>query len=527
MSLVGKFASVGGATMASRVFGFVREALIGAALGAGPVADAFYAAFRFPNLFRRLFAEGAFNTAFIPLFAKELEGNGMAGARRFAEEVLSVLVVALLAISVLAIVFMPFLVGTVIAPAFADTPEKFDLTVLMTQIMFPYLFCMSLVAMFSGILNSMRRYFLAAIVPVLLNIILIGVLVAAMTIGVDSRVTGLWLAWGVFAAGIVQLAFLIWGTHRQGYSMRLRRPRMTPTVRRLLVLMGPALLTGGVTQINLLVGQIIASAQDGAIALLNYADRINQLPLGVIGIAVGVVLLPELARSLKAGDEADAQHLQNRSLEFALGLTFPAAVGLAVMPAPIVALLYERGAFTSETTALTAGALAAFAVGLPAYVLIKVFSPGFFAREDMNTPMWFSMVAVVVNIVGALALFPAMGHIGLALATSLAAWVNFVLLAGTLWARKAFRPSPATLRRVALILLAGAAMGAALWGMQVVASDWLAGPLLLRLATVLGIIALAAAVYFGTVIATGALDRAQLMAMLRRRKRVKDAPPGP
>jgi putative peptidoglycan lipid II flippase len=386
---------------------------------------------------------------------------------------------------------------------------------------------MSLVAMFSGILNSMRRYFLAAIVPVLLNVILIGVLVAALQTGVESRVTGLWLAWGVFASGIAQLLFLIWGAHLEGYAMRLRRPRMTPAVRRLLVLMGPALLTGGVTQINLLVGQIIASAQDGAIALLNYADRINQLPLGVIGIAVGVVLLPELARSLKAGDEADAQHLQNRSLEFALGLTFPAAVGLAVMPGPIVALLYERGAFTAETTALTAAALAAFAVGLPAYVLIKVFSPGFFAREDMKTPMWFSMVAVVVNIAGSLALFPFYGHVGLALATSIAAWINFALLAGTLWTRDAFRPSPATLRRCALIVLAGLAMGAALWGLQIVAAGWLAGPLLMRLVTVLGIIALAAAIYFGIVIATGALDRAQLMRVVRRGKRVKGAPPSP
>ncbi len=529
MSLVSKFASVGGATMASRVFGFVREALIGAALGAGPVADAFYAAFRFPNLVRRLFAEGAFNTAFIPLFAKELEADGMAGARRFAEEVLSVLVVTLLALSALAIVFMPFLVGTVIAPAFADTPEKFDLTVLMTRIMFPYLFCMSLVAMFSGILNSMRRYFLAAIVPVLLNLILIGVLVAALQIGVDSRVTGLWLAWGVFASGIAQLLFLMWGAHREGFAMRPRRPRMTPAVWRLMVLMGPAMLTGGVTQINLLVGQIIASAQDGAIALLNYADRINQLPLGVIGIAVGVVLLPELARALKAGDAADAQHLQNRSLEFALGLTFPAAVGLAVMPAPIVALLYERGAFTAETTALTAAALAAFAVGLPAYVLIKVFSPGFFAREDMKTPMWFSMIAVAVNIAGSLALFPLYGHVGLALATSIAAWINVALLAATLWRRDAFRPSPATLRRCAMIVLAGLVMGGVLWALQLLAAGWLAGPLLLRLVAVLGIILAAAVVYFGIVIATGALDRAQLMRAVRRRKRATGAtepPPG-
>jgi len=519
MSLVRKFASVGGATMASRVFGFVREALIGAALGAGPVADAFYAAFRFPNLFRRLFAEGAFNTAFIPLFAKELEAGGMDGARRFAEQVLSVLVLSLLVLSVAAIVFMPFLVGTIIAPNFADTPGKFDLTVLMTRIMFPYLFCMSLVAMLSGILNSMRRYFLAAIVPVLLNVILIGVLVMALRSGVESATTGVWLAWGVFASGIAQLLFLIWGVGREGYSMDFRAPEMTPQVKRLLVLMGPALLTGGVTQINLLVGQIIASAQDGAIALLNYADRINQLPLGVIGVAVGVVLLPELARALKAGDERDAQHLQNRSLEFALGLTFPAAVGLVVFPGPIVALIYERGAFTSLTTDMTAAALAAFAVGLPAYVLIKVFSPGFFAREDMKTPMWFSMVAVVVNIVGSLALFPFYGHVGLALATSIAAWINVVLLAATLWRRDAFRPSPATLRKVAMIVVAGVATGVMIRALHIGLEPWIEdGSLLVRVFSVLGVIVAATVLYFGLVLATGALDRGQFMRLLRRRR---------
>ncbi|WP_157014197.1 murein biosynthesis integral membrane protein MurJ [Mesorhizobium xinjiangense] len=518
MSLVKKFASVASGTMASRIFGFAREALIGAALGAGPVADAFYAAFRFPNLFRRLFAEGAFNTAFIPLFAKELEGDGMAGARRFAEEVLSVLVTSLLVLTALALIVMPFLVGTVIAPKFADTPEKFDLTVLLTRIMFPYLFCMSLVAMLSGILNSMRRYFLAAAVPVLLNIILILVLVAALGAGVEQRTTGVWMAWGVLVSGVAQLAFLVWGVRREGFSMRPARPRLTPAVKRLLVLMGPALLTGGVTQINLLVGQIIASAQDGAIALLNYADRINQLPLGVIGIAIGVVLLPELARSLKAGDEADAQHLQNRSLEFALGLALPAAVGLMVMPAPIVALLYQRGAFSAETTALTAAALAAFASGLPAYVLIKVFQPGFFAREDMKTPMWFSIVAVVVNIVGSLALFPFYGHVGLAAATSASAWINFALLSATLWRRDAFRPSAATLRRVALIVLASAVMGVLVWWLQDAFSAILAeGSLLARLAAVAGVIGVAAAAYFAIVITTGALDRRQLAGLVRRR----------
>jgi putative peptidoglycan lipid II flippase len=520
MSLVAKFASVGSATMASRVLGFVREALIGAALGAGPVADAFYAAFGFPNLFRRLFAEGAFNSAFIPLFAKEIEGGGMKAAKRFGEEVLAVLISALLLLSGLAILFMPALVATIVAPKFADTPDKFDLTVAMTRIMFPYLFCMSLVAMMSGILNTMRRYFLAAFVPVLLNVVLAGLAGLAFYVDLPERQTGFWLAWGVFASGFVQLFLLARGVRQEGFPLKLRMPVMTPQVKRLLVLMGPALLTGGVVQINIMIGRIIASAQDGAIALLNYADRINQLPLGVIGVAVGVVLLPELARSLKAGDLEDAAHLQNRSLEFALGLTLPAAVGLMAMPEPIVNILYERGAFTAETTAMTAAALAAFASGLPAYVLIKVFQPAFFAREDMKSPLYFSATAVAANVVFSLVLFPRYGHVAIALATAVSAWINVLLLAGMLWRRSLFRPSPVTLRRVGWIVLASAVMGAlTLWLVDALAAYVENPALLVRLLSVLSIIAAAVLAYFVIVIATGAVDRAQLVGFLRRGRR--------
>jgi putative peptidoglycan lipid II flippase len=519
MSLIKKFATVGGATFLSRIVGFVREALIGAALGAGPVADAFFAAFRFPNLFRRLLGEGAFNTAFIPLFAKELEGGGREAARRFAEEVASVLIATLVALSGLALIFMPFLVSTVIAPGFMSDPEKFDITVLMTRIMFPYLFCMSLVAMLSGMLNSMRRYLLAAMVPILLNIIMIAVLVVTLGWGFDERSTGIWISWAVFVSGFAQLAFLVWGVRREGFFLHLRVPRLTPDVKRLLVLMGPALLTGGVTQINLVVGQIIASMQEGAIALLNYADRINQLPLGIIGIAVGVVLLPELARALKAGDHDDVQHLQNRSLEFSLGIALPAAVGLVLLPGPIVGILYERGAFSAETTQMTAYALAAFATGLPAYVLIKVFQPSFFARLDMKTPMWFSVVAVVVNIVGSLALFPFFGHVGIALATSIAAWINFIQLAATLWRRDEFCPSAVTLRRVAMIIGASVVMAAVILGLYALLEPQLDGsPVLPRLLALSAVIAISAAIYFAIIIATGAVERQQLMSLVRRRR---------
>lgn len=518
MSLVKKFASVGGATMASRALGFVREAMIGAALGAGPIADAFYAAFRFPNLFRRIFAEGAFNTAFIPLFAKEVEADGRQGARGFAEEVLSFLVMALLVLSAVAMIFMPFLVGTVIAPKFADTPDKFDATVVMTRIMFPYLFAMSLLAMLSGILNSLRKYFLAALAPVFLNALMIVALILANSAGADARSTGLWISWGVVVSGFVQVALVGWGVWREGFALSLKAARLTPRVRRLLVLMGPAVLTGGVVQINLLVGQIIASAQDGAIALLNYADRINQLPLGVIGVAIGVVLLPELSRALKANDDGEAQHLQNRSLEFALGLTLPAAVGLMVFPGPIVALIYQRGAFTPETTQLTAAALAAFASGLPAYVLAKVFQPAYFAREDTRTPLWFSIANVAVNIVFSLALFPLWGHVALAAATSVAAWVNIGLLVGGLWLHGHYRPSPHTVRRVVMIVASSAIMGLALWGMAGFFADWLAAGFWPRLAATIIVIALAAIVYFAAVVLTGGLDRDELMRALRRRR---------
>ncbi len=519
MGLIAKFASVGGATMMSRVLGFAREALIGAALGAGPVADAFYAAFRFPNLFRRIFAEGAFNAAFVPLFAKELEGGGPEAARRFAEAVLAVLIPILLGLSALAILFMPVLVETIIAPGFADQPDKLDLTIVMTRIMFAYLFCMSLVAMLSGVLNSMRRYFLAAFVPVLLNIILVAILLAALAGGLDQSSTGYWMAWGVFASGFVQLFFLIWGTRREGFSMSLRRPRLTPGVKRLLVLMGPVVLTGGATQINLLVGQIIASAEDGAIALLNYADRINQLPLGVIGIAVGVVLLPELSRALKADDTAEAIHLQNRSAEFALGITVPAAVGLMVMPAPIVNILYERGAFTAETTTMTATALAAFASGLPAYVMIKVFQASYFAREDMKTPMWFAMVQVVANIALSLALFPVYGYVAIAAATSISAWLNVALLAVVLIARGDFRPGKSTWRNFAIIAFAATVMGGLIWiGLlftgPVTGHDYL----VVRILAVFAMIAAASAVYLAIALCLGAIDRQQLMTLLRRRK---------
>lgn len=518
MSLVSKFASVGGATMASRVLGFVREALIAAFLGAGPVADAFYAAFRFPNLFRRLFAEGAFNAAFVPLFSAELEKGGVQAARDFAEKILSVLLLVLLLLSALAMIFMPYLVGSIIAPSFSEDPSKFDLTVLLTRIMFPYLTAMSLVAMLSGILNALRKYFLAALAPVLLNVVLIGVLIGGYQAGLTQIQLGIAMGWGVFGAGILQLLMLVYGLRQQNFSLSLRVPGMSPEIKRLLVLALPTAIAGGITQINLLVGQIIASAQAGAIAIMNYADRLMQLPLGIIGISIGVVLLPELSRALAANDPKEANGLQNRSLEFGLGLTVPAAVGLFLIPLPLVVLIFERGAFDRETSEITAQVLAAFALGLPSFVLIKIFQPSFYARQDMKTPMWFSGVNAVTNIVLSLLLFPVYGVVALAAATSIAGWLNALLLAVSLLSGGHLQLARRTVRNVTLICLASAAMAGLLYAGQIWLGDTLTDAALVsRIGLIFGLIAVAAVCYFFLVIATGAIPRQQLLAMLKRR----------
>ncbi len=328
MNLFVKFSTVGGATLASRFLGFAREMLIAAILGAGPVADAFYAAFRFPNLFRRLFAEGAFNSAFVPMFSRELESGGRAQAKEFAQNVMGFLLFILIVLTAIAEISMPWLVENVIAPKFIEDAQKFNLTVELTRIMFPFLLCMSLVAMFSGILNALRHYFIAAIVPFIMNVVLVAVLLVANYLRIDPLAVGQLLAWGVLASGILQLALLYYSISKQGFRLRLKIPGPSPKVKKLLLLAAPLALTGGVTQINLLVGQIIASGQAGAIAILNYADRIYQLPLGVVGIAIGVVLLPELSRALASGNQSSVHSLQNRSLEFAMLLTLPASVGL-------------------------------------------------------------------------------------------------------------------------------------------------------------------------------------------------------
>lgn len=520
MSLIRKFATVASGTLLSRVFGFTREMLMAAALGTGPVADAFNAAFQFPNTFRRLFAEGAFNTAFVPLFAKEIEANGNDGAKKFSEEVFGVLFSVLILLTILMELAMPFLVSTIVAPGFARDPEKFDLTVALATVMFPYLMCMSLAAMMSGMLNSLRRYFAAALAPVFLNVILIAVLLYAWHDGYDQLKVGYALAWGVLVAGLVQLA-IVWGAVRHaGISIGFRRPRFTPNVRRLLWLAFPAAITGGITQINQLIGTAIASGQASAVSSLAYADRVYQLPLGVVGIAVAIVLLPELARALKAGNLKEAANLQNRSVEFTLFLTLPAAAALLVMSEPIVRVLYERGAFAaSNGTPTVAAILAIFGVGLPAFVLIKAFTPGYFAREDTRTPMVFAAISVAVNISAALALFPSMGAPGIATASAIAGWVNAALLLGVLIRRGHWGSDVPLLTRIPRLVLAAAVMAGFLYlAIRYYFAPYLAAasPLHIQVATLGLLIVAAAIVYFALAFGTGGADIGMVRRSLKR-----------
>ena len=469
MKLYRAFVTVGGLTLISRVLGFLRDILIAAVLGSGMVADAFFVAFRFPNLFRRLFGEGALNAAFVPLFAKRLEGEGLASARNFAEAAMSGLAFVLAVVSAVCMLAMPWLMY-LIAPGFAGSPVKFDLTIELTRIAFPYLACMSLVALFSGVLNSLDKFVESSSVSIVLNLTLTAAILIAMALGYRNEpAAGVVLAWGVFAAGLLQLALLIWGLNRNGVALRLRRPRWTDDLRQLVTLGIPGVIAGGITQVNILVGTMIASLQAGAVSHLYFADRIYELPLAIVGIAIGVVLLPDIARHLRAGNLPAVMDSQNRSLEFAMLLTVPAAVALAVVADPIVSVLFERGAFTAADTPYTARALAIFGLGLPGFVLIKVFSPAFFAREDTRTPMRYAGFSLTANTIGSLALFllfrdiGIMPHLGIAVATTLGGWLNAWLLARALVRQGHFVADARLLRSLPRILAAALLMGAMLW----------------------------------------------------------------
>lgn len=512
MNLVRAVSAIGSMTMLSRIFGFLRDILIANFLGAGAVADAFVVAFRFPNLFRRLFAEGAFAAAFVPLFSRSLEGEGRGPAKEFAEHAFAVLAIILLVFVIVVQLVMPWLMPY-LAPGFDDVPGKMEMATEFSRIAFPYLLFISLVALQSGVLNALGKFSAAAAAPVLLNLTLIA---AILGFGGSDEETGRALVWGVFAAGIIQFAWLTWHCHRAGFPIKLRRPKLSPKVRTLGRRTLPVVFGASLYQINLLIGTILATTiSDGAVSYLYYADRITQLPLGVVGIAVGTALLPMISRQLEKGDLADANNAQNRGAEFALLLTLPAAVALVAIPGPIVATLFERGAFDAAATQATATALAAYALGLPAYVGIRVFTPGFFAREDTKTPVIIAAVSIVVNIILNLVLMEKFAHVGIAMASSISAWLNVLGLVVILALRGHYQADRRLLVRSAGIIVASVIMGGALWFGAAWAAPYLAAGALVEVSVLSVLIIGGAALYFLSARLLGVFSITEIKAAVR------------
>ncbi len=521
--LISGVLTVGGWTLMSRIMGFVRDILIAAWLGTGPVAEAFLIAFALPNMFRRFFAEGAFNMAFVPLFSKKLEAGGDADG--FARDAFAGLAAVLIVFTIFAIIFMPWLVLAMAAGFAGD--ERFGMTVTLGRIVFPYIVFISLAALLSGVLNASGRFVAAAAAPVLLNIILIGALLTAEYLAPDFTVVdaaaagaqhGSTLAIGVILAGIAQMALVWVAVRRAGFDLRPKRPVWTPELKRLTIIAAPAALAGGVVQVNLLIGRQVASFYDGAVAWLSYADRLYQLPLGVVGIAIGIVLLPDLSRRLQAGDSEGGRYALSRAAEMSMALAIPAAVALLVIPYALIEALFQRGAFDADDTAATALACAVYGLGLPAFILQKVVQPLYFAREDTRRPFYFALVSLAVNASFAIFLAPFIGFIAAAIATTVAAWAMLVLLwIGARNMGDAARFDERSKSRIWRIVLSSLVMGVALW-----AGQFLISPLMdtqgLKLLGILTLCAFGAVVYFATGFATGAFRKDEFRRALRRQR---------
>ena len=514
MSFARAIATVGSLTLLSRLAGFARDILTAAVLGAGPVADAFFVALKLPNFFRRLFAEGAFSVAFVPLFAAELQRNGRAAAVAFAEQALAILLTVLIPFTVLAIAAMPWLMHG-LAPGFSDEPAKFALAVDLARLTFPYLMLVSLVALLGGILNALDRFGPFAAAPIAFNLTLIAALLVAPRAGLEP---GRAMAAAVTLSGVVQLAWMAWACRAAGVTLRLHRPRLTEGMRRLFRLVGPGAIGAGVMQINLFLNVVLASLlPSGAVSFLYSADRLNQMPLGIIGIAIGTALLPVLARHAAAGDERMVRHYLSRALEFSLLMGLPAAVALGVAGEPIVAVLFERGAFGPAEAQATAWALAAYAIGIPAHVIVKALNAAFFARQDTATPVRVAVVVTVANAAIGLALMPVLQHVGIALATGLTAWLNLGLLVVALRKRGFLQLDGRFRRRAPRILAAALGMGAGLLLGASLLAPWLeAASTLVRFGALALLVSGGVVLFGGLAQWLGGADLADVKAFLKR-----------
>ena len=514
MSFARSLFTVSGLTILSRIGGFIRDTLTATFLGAGPVADAFFVAQRLPNLFRSLFAEGAFSAAFVPLYTTEQERHGRDAAQKFSGQALAALMAVLIPFSALVMLFMPY-VMRVLAPGFENDPEKYDLAVNFSLITFPYLTLISITALQAGVLNAQGIFGPGAAAPIALNIVLVMGLIVAKIFHLHMGYT---LSWALTLSGVVQMLWLVISCWRSGVPIPLVWPRMTEASRRLFRRVGPGSLGAGAAQVNLFISTILASTlPTGAISWLYYADRLNQLPLGIVGIAVATTLLPVLSRHVAAGREDNVRHYMSRAIEFCLVLGLPATVGLSVAAKPIIRTLWEHGVFGPADTQATAEALVAYAFGIPGFLLVKVFSAGFFARHDTATPVKIAFIAMAVNVMGAVIMIGPFQHIGIALANSIAIWVNAILLFTRLRRRRGSTGDAKLLRRAPRIFFCAVVMAGLTWGLVRLTSSLMDAHLLYKVLGLFCIISGASLGYGIMLQMTGAMRIGDILRVLRRK----------
>lgn len=504
--------TLSGLTLLSRILGLVRDMIVNHFLGASAAADAWVVAFRFPNLFRRVFGEGAFNASFVPMYSRRIEESGDEEADYFASKTISLMFVILAVLFALSFVFMEPITRLI---AWKFEGERFDLAVELSRITVVYLVFVCLMAAFSGILNSRRSFAPPAIAYVMLNVVfIVGLLLVATRTGDAAHV----LAWCLPIAGVIQLSIVIIATRKKGAKIRPVKPRVDGDMKALGLLMVPGLISAGAQQLNLIVGQTVASPQEGAQVFIYNADRINQLPLGIIGMAFGVILVPEITRHLRGNREVEARRSLAQGIEFSLLISFPAMAALIAMPEPIIYGLFKSGKFTAEDAHQTAMALAAFAIGAPAWILVRVLQPGYFAREDTRTPMRYTIITAVVNMALCVPLFMVLRHVGCALATSVAGFVNVALLLVGLRKMGFLQLETGFTSRLVRVLLSSALMGLAVWGIAELASPWIyAEGRLIRLVALSVVVAIGMFVYLTLILLTRVTTVSDLRTRLRRR----------
>ena len=515
MNLTKAIGTIGGLTMVSRVLGFARDMIGSRILGASHANDAFNVAFTLPNIFRRLFGEGAFASGFVPLFSRRLASGGHEDAQKFSNEILAVFMPTLLVVTLIFEIAMPAFLWLIVSD-YAATPGKFELAVELTRYTFPYLVFISLVALLSGVLNSLTRFAVAAFAPALLNIALI---VALLVVPSGGAPTVRAMAIAVLTGGIFQFALCWFAVRQAGIKLHFGRPRLTPAVKELIILIVPATLAAGVYQISQLFYTFFSSRLgEGALTNLGYADRLNQLPLSIIGTALGTAILPTISRAIERKADAQAADVQARAFDLAMLLTLPATLALAVASGPIIAALFQGGRYSAEDAAVTGTILAILVTGLPAYVLVKVLTPGFYARKDVKTPVYAAVGIVGASIAANFALIPIIGIYSLAAVTSAGAWLNMAILFVILWMRGHFRMPGWLISRIARQLIAAAAMAAVLYFLQQPLAHFFAASAGRRIVAVGALVGAGSIVYFGIAWIIHGIDREDIKTLFRRAK---------